>query len=97
MQAVFDGHNDVLLRLWQNARKGSDPVGEFVTGTDKGHIDAPRAKTGGLIGGLCFLTGAIVGFYNIIMTIRMSRHGASADTADVPVSGQRDPVLVAGE
>lgn len=53
MQAVFDGHNDVLLRLWQNARKGSDPVGEFVGGTDQGHIDAPRAKTGGLVGGLC--------------------------------------------
>ncbi len=53
MQAVFDGHNDVLLRLWQNARKGSDPVAEFVEGTDKGHIDAPRSKAGGLIGGLC--------------------------------------------
>ncbi len=53
MQAVFDGHNDVLLRLWQNARRGSDPVGEFVTGTDQGHIDAPRSKAGGLVGGLC--------------------------------------------
>ena len=52
MQAVFDGHNDVLLRLWQNARKGSDPVREFVDGIGEGHIDAPRAKAGGLIGGL---------------------------------------------
>lgn len=52
MQAVFDGHNDVLLRLWQNARKGSDPVREFVDGIDQGHIDAPRARAGGLVGGL---------------------------------------------
>lgn len=52
MQAVFDGHNDVLLRLWQNARKGQDPVREFVDGIDQGHIDAPRAKAGGLVGGL---------------------------------------------
>ncbi|MCA1494317.1 dipeptidase [Sinorhizobium alkalisoli] len=53
MQAVFDGHNDVLLRLWQRERGGSDPVAEFIDGTDKGHIDAPRAREGGLIGGLC--------------------------------------------
>jgi membrane dipeptidase len=53
MQAVFDGHNDVLLRLWQHARGGSDPVAEFIDGTDKGHIDAPRASEGGLVGGLC--------------------------------------------
>lgn len=52
MQAVFDGHNDVLLRLWQRARGGSDPVIEFMDGTDKGHIDAPRARAGGLVGGL---------------------------------------------
>ncbi|NRP70165.1 hypothetical protein ILFOPFJJ_01043 [Ensifer psoraleae] len=52
MQAVFDGHNDVLLRLWQHSRSGGDPIAEFVEGTDKGHIDAPRARIGGLAGGL---------------------------------------------
>lgn len=52
MQAVFDGHNDVLLRLWSNARKGGDPVAEFIDGTEEGHIDAPRARKGGLAGGL---------------------------------------------
>lgn len=50
---AFDGHNDVLLRLWQNARKGADPVAEFRDGTRKGHIDLPRARAGGLVGGLC--------------------------------------------
>ncbi len=45
MQRVFDGHNDVLLRLWENARKGQDPIKEFIDGTDIGHIDLPvRAK-----------------------------------------------------
>jgi len=52
MQAVFDGHNDVLLRLWSNAKNGADPVHEFVNGTGEGHIDGPRAKRGGLAGGL---------------------------------------------
>ena len=53
MQTVFDGHNDVLLRLWRNEASGGDAVSEFADGTDKGHIDGPRAKAGGLIGGLC--------------------------------------------
>lgn len=53
MQLVFDGHNDVLLRLWHNGKKGGDPVAEFVDGTPQGHIDVPRAKAGGLAGGLC--------------------------------------------
>lgn len=52
MQAVFDGHNDVLLRLWSNARNGADPVLEFKDGIAEGHIDGPRARRGGLAGGL---------------------------------------------
>ena len=53
MQLVFDGHNDVLLRLWRNAKDGSDPIAEFRDGTAHGHIDAVRARKGGLAGGLC--------------------------------------------
>jgi membrane dipeptidase len=53
MQLVFDGHNDVLLRLWSHAKDGSDPVAEFANGTTAGHIDAIRSKAGGLAGGLC--------------------------------------------
>ncbi|WP_282009133.1 cytochrome-c oxidase, cbb3-type subunit I [Brevundimonas aveniformis] len=49
-----------------------------------------------MIGGLCFLVGAIVGFYNIIMTIRMSRQGTQPDARDVPTA-RADQVLVAGE
>lgn len=53
MQAVFDGHNDVLLRLWSHSRRGADPVAEFRDGVSSGHIDLPRARAGGLAGGLC--------------------------------------------
>ena len=53
MELVFDGHNDVLLRLWRNAKSGGDPIAEFRDGIASGHIDGPRAKKGGLAGGLC--------------------------------------------
>ncbi|ACM37805.1 MULTISPECIES: dipeptidase [Rhizobium/Agrobacterium group] len=53
MQLVFDGHNDVLLRLWRAHAAGVDPVRQFINGTREGHIDAPRARRGGLGGGLC--------------------------------------------
>lgn len=53
MQSVFDGHNDVLLRLWHARKSGADPVREFIEGTTQGHIDGPRAKAGGLVGGFC--------------------------------------------
>ncbi|MFN7024315.1 MAG: dipeptidase [Pseudorhizobium sp.] len=53
MELVFDGHNDVLLRLWRGMKAGSDPVAQFLHGTSEGHIDAPRARQGGLAGGFC--------------------------------------------
>lgn len=51
MLPIFDGHNDVLLRL---VRK-SEPDGgvtSFLQGDDAGHLDLPRARAGGLAGGL---------------------------------------------
>lgn len=53
MQAVFDGHNDVLLRLWQRAAGGRDPAEEFRDDDARGHISLGRARRGGLAGGLC--------------------------------------------
>lgn len=48
---VFDGHNDTLLRLWQ--RKDPDGgVEAFLAGGAGGHIDLPRARAGGLFGGM---------------------------------------------
>lgn len=53
MNLVFDGHNDVLLRLWRGEQGTQDAVHEFMEGTKAGHIDGPRARRGGLAGGLC--------------------------------------------
>jgi membrane dipeptidase len=46
MQAtpVFDGHNDTLLSLRQTGRS-------LFESSELGHVDLPRAKTGGMIGG----------------------------------------------
>ncbi|MGN6550554.1 MAG: dipeptidase [Pararhizobium sp.] len=47
---VFDGHNDVLLRLLM--RRDSDPVAAFLKGEGRGHLDLPRMTEGGFGGGL---------------------------------------------
>lgn len=51
-QAVpfFDGHNDVLLRLWK--REGADPDRAFLDGEGKGQLDLPMARQGGFAGGM---------------------------------------------
>lgn len=45
----FDGHNDTLLRILEASR--DDKVSMFVEGTTEGHLDLPRAKEGGMVGG----------------------------------------------
>jgi membrane dipeptidase len=47
---IFDGHNDVLLRL--HRRGGSDAAQSFLEGAPKGHLDLPKACEGGFAGGL---------------------------------------------
>src|SRR5882724_10670787 len=48
--SVFDGHNDVLLRLYKSA--SGDVVSDFLLGEDAGHIDLKKAKAGAFVGGL---------------------------------------------
>ena len=38
MTAIFDGHNDALLRLW---RAGDDAGASFIAGGAGGQIDLP--------------------------------------------------------
>jgi membrane dipeptidase len=47
---IFDGHNDVLLRLHRHG--GADAATKFLEGEDKGHLDLPKARQGGFAGGL---------------------------------------------
>ena len=49
MVAVFDGHNDVLLRLW--SKKGGDAAMDFLNGDGQGHLDLPRMIKGEMAGG----------------------------------------------
>ncbi|HEX2135692.1 MAG TPA: dipeptidase [Microvirga sp.] len=46
---VFDGHNDVLLRLMRRA--GRSPERAFLEGENAGHLDWPRMRDGGFAGG----------------------------------------------
>ena len=46
---VFDGHNDVLLRLFRQS--APDPVGAFLAGESVGHMDLPRCLASGFAGG----------------------------------------------
>ena len=47
---IFDGHNDVLLRLYR--RSGTDAPRVFLQGEAEGHLDLPMAQQGGFAGGL---------------------------------------------
>lgn len=51
MIPVFDGHNDVLLRLMRKAAPDGGAA-SFLDGDGIGHLDLPRAKAGGFAGGL---------------------------------------------
>ena len=46
---IFDGHNDVLLRLYKSA--SSDVVSDFLVGEERGHVDLKKARAGSLVGG----------------------------------------------
>ncbi|MAS38133.1 MAG: peptidase [Anaerolineaceae bacterium] len=48
-QPIFDGHNDTLLSIHLDHQDGG---ALFLNGPTPGHIDLPRARAGGLIGGL---------------------------------------------
>lgn len=55
---VFDGHNDVLLRLLNAGSAKAETSGSakaetsFIEGRTGGHIDLPRAREGGFAGGM---------------------------------------------
>lgn len=48
-QLIFDGHNDVLLRLWD--LKSGSAAHDFVRGDGAGQIDLPRLHAGRMFGG----------------------------------------------
>lgn len=46
---VFDGHNDLLLRLWRARPEARDAM--FLEGDGRGHLDLPRMRRGHFAGG----------------------------------------------
>lgn len=46
--AIFDGHNDTALELRGSRRNAAR---DFFAASDGGHVDLPRARRGGMIGG----------------------------------------------
>ncbi|GKQ50716.1 membrane dipeptidase [Bradyrhizobium sp. Ce-3] len=46
--AIFDGHNDAAQHLVEYREDGRD----FLARSEEGHLDLPRAREGGLVGGL---------------------------------------------
>ncbi len=51
MIPIFDGHNDVLLRLMKKLESDGGAA-SFLAGDGAGHLDLPRARAGGFVGGL---------------------------------------------
>ena len=47
---IFDGHNDLLTRLWLSS--ADDTVHDFIYGTLPGHLDLARCRQAGWMGGL---------------------------------------------
>ncbi len=71
---IFDGHNDVLLRLYLHG--GADPVAAFLQGGDKGQLDLPKARQGGFAGGL----------FAIFVPSPKRKNGGNGETA-APATG----------
>ena len=73
---IFDGHNDALLRLWKS---GANPLQSFVAG-GSGHIDLPKARKGGLIGG----------FFAIFVpgSLKFDLTALQSESYDIPLPGE---------
>jgi len=48
---IFDGHNDVLFRLF--LKNKPDSYLDFIDGDNEGHLDLPRMNQANFKGGLC--------------------------------------------
>src|SRR3569832_2142263 len=75
---VFDGHNDVLLRLYNSS--SADTVSDFLNGEDAGHLDLKKARAGSFVGGFFALFSP---------SAKAAATGSRADDEKVP---QRSPI-----
>jgi len=81
---IFDGHNDTLLSLSLTGRS-------FFSHSEDGHVDLPRARAGGMVGG----------FFAVFVPSAESMQGKTNDLqsilgpefAGVPLSTEQGPSL----
>jgi membrane dipeptidase len=78
---IFDGHNDVLLRLWK--RGGDDAPRAFLDGEGKGQLDLPMAQQGGFAGGM---------FAMFVPSPRNQQAAKPANDAPVPDTAVGSPM-----
>jgi membrane dipeptidase len=94
---IFDGHNDTLLRLY---RLGAGSETAFLSGSDQGHIDRPRARAGGFGGGFFAVyvppTPESVGPPKSDLTITADGYEVSLADAIDPAYAQRTAIAVMG-
>lgn len=90
---VFDGHNDTLLEV-ALAHPGTEE--SFLTGRQDGHLDLPRARRGGLAGGLFAMFVPTPGWKKQVLP-RTGPGGKRARGWDVPLAGsvRQGPALAA--
>ncbi len=70
---VFDGHNDTLTRIRKPGEERS-----FLERSDRGHVDLPRAREGGLCGGFFAIFTASPGY------VRTAKPLFDAEGREVP-------------
>ncbi len=76
---IFDGHNDLLLRLWQ--KNPATAVSDFINGRPEGQLDLPRMHDGGFCGG-----------FFAMFAPPLTTKGALHDTLNPPPYSAVDPV-----
>ena len=76
---IFDGHNDVLLRLYRRA--GADAPRAFLEGDAKGQLDLPMARQGGFAGGL----------FAVFVPSTKGTNGPNAETPSPTASSDAPP------
>lgn len=75
---VFDGHNDTLMKLYEAAEPDKEKL--FVEGSPASwHIDLPRARKGGLAGGM---------FAIFPPPLQRTRRGNAAPGTDEPLASE---------
>ncbi len=87
---VFDGHNDVLLRLYKS--KSGDAVADFLAGEEAGHIDLKKARAGSLAGGLFAMYSPSPGNFASLSQRMTGGHYAIPLPAPLPIEEARKSV-----